>query len=233
MHAAREGLLLLAASGQVQACSHLKECSHAPSLSREVPDRNSPPHASRLQPRSSGGRAWLSPLLLRFWCSTFVRTGGSFWGALRSTGRIDRPPVARTVRRGDRRRVKPIRSGWGPLLRAIPPPPVASTRWARAQAECQWHVVYATAGTACWAPAAGVPRTPTASHGFCAGQTPRARKPMPGNVPVSGEHDGRRDRSRRPLDHTHSPRACQEHPPGRDAERPRMPLLRLARSLGR
>jgi hypothetical protein len=88
-------------------------------------------------PSREAGVPWFQPLLLRFFCGPLVRTAVSSWGVLRSTGRIDRPAAARTVRRGDRRRVQPIRSSWGPLPRERPPPPVASTRWASAQAECQ------------------------------------------------------------------------------------------------
>jgi hypothetical protein len=103
----------------------------------QVDDRNSPPHASGPQPQSSGGLAWLEPLLLRFFYGTLVPTVVSSWGVLRSTGLLDRSPVARTVRRGDRRRVQPIRSGWCPFRLQSHPPPVARTRWASALAECQ------------------------------------------------------------------------------------------------
>jgi hypothetical protein len=72
--------------------------------------------------------AFAAPLLV--WST---RSNGRFVVGRSPVDRIHRPsPVARTVGRGDRRRVQPIRSGWCPL-----PPSTALPRRSRAPAGLQ------------------------------------------------------------------------------------------------
>jgi hypothetical protein len=119
-------------------------------------DRHSPPHASGLQPQSCGrlpvAFTLASPSVVWYTCSN-----GRFVLGRSPVNRIYRPsPCRQNGSAGNRRRVKPIRSGWCPLHLESHPPPVARTRWASAQAECQALAV------AMWLQAA-----PTPTGGGC------------------------------------------------------------------